>query len=115
MRGGPLKNRQLVAFDGQSVTCSYHDHRALASDGSSTRHMRLPAEQFIGRVLQHVLPVRTQVVRCDGLYHASQADALAQMRAELGQASEVRDETPSWQALCARQGDGHPERCPVCG
>lgn len=115
MRGGPLKNRQLVSALGQSVTFAYHDHRAPASGGSLRRHMRLPVERFIGRVLQHVLPVRTQVVRWYGLYHASKADALGHIRAELGQAPEVTGETPSWQAVCARQGDVHPERCPVCG
>ena len=77
--------------------------------------MRLPAWRFIGRVLQHVLPVRTQVVRCYGLSHASQADAVGHVRAEWGQMPAVTGETPSWQAVCARQGDGHPERCPVCG
>ena len=115
MRGGPLKNRQLVGCDGEHVTCAYRDHRDAAAGGASRRRMTWPVEQCIGRVLQHVVPSRTQVVRWYGLYHASKADAFARLRAELGQAPEVRDETPSWQAVCARQGDVHPESCPVCG
>lgn len=115
MRGGALKNRQLVGFDGQSVTFAYRDHRErTASDGSSKRRMRLPVMEFIRRVLMHVVAVKTQVVRFYGLYHASKAVSLAQCRAEFGQALEVVCETPSWQEVCARQGDEHPERCPVC-
>jgi hypothetical protein len=37
------------------------------------------------------------------------------VRAGLGHVPEVADERSSWQAVCARQGDFHPERCPVCG
>jgi hypothetical protein len=75
MRGGPVKNRQLVAFDGKRVTFAYQDHRDPASGGSSKRRLTLPVEALMRRVLQHVVPLRTQVVRCYGLYHGSKADA----------------------------------------
>ena len=77
--------------------------------------MTIPVEEFMRRVLEHVVPSRTQVVRFYGLYHASKADALSRLQAELGQAPEGVEERASWQAVCARQGDLHPERCPVCG
>ena len=77
--------------------------------------MRLPVEEFIRHVLLHVVPLRTQVVRCYGLYHASKAASLAHVRAELGEVREVDAEPQSWQAVCAAQGDLHPESCPVCG
>ena len=115
MRGGPLKNRQLLGFDGESVSFAYHDHRDAASDGSSKRRMTIPVAELMRRVLQHVMPSKTQVVRFYGLYHAGKADAFARLRVESGQAPEVVGERPSWQAVCARQGDLHPERCPVCG
>jgi hypothetical protein len=67
MRGGALKNRQLVGFDGERVTFAYRDHRDAASGGASTRRMTMPVEAFMRRVLQHVVPVRTQVVRFYGL------------------------------------------------
>jgi hypothetical protein len=106
MRGGPLKNRQLVGFDGQSVTFSYRDHRDTAASGGASMHrMRLPVAAFIRRVLQPVVPVKTQVVRFYGLYHASKAALLVPLRAELGQSPAVVSETPSWQEVCARLGD----------
>jgi hypothetical protein len=115
MRGGPLKNRQLVGFDGERVTFAYRDHRDASSGGDSRRRMTIAVEEFMRRVFQHVVPSRTQVVRFYGLYHASKADALARLQAELGQVPERVEEKPSWQEVCARQGDLHPERCPVCG
>jgi Putative transposase/Transposase zinc-binding domain len=116
LRGGPLKNRQLVRVDGQRVMFTYCAHRDKAgAGGSSKRCMTLPVEGLIGRVLQHVVPVKTQVVRFYGLYHASQAALLVPLRAELGHVAEVVDEAPSWQSVCARQGDFHPESGPVCG
>lgn len=115
MRGGALKNRQLVDCDGERVTFTSRDHRDASSGGSLQRRMTIPGEEFLRRVLQHVVPVKTQVVRFYGLYHASKADALARVRAELGQAPAVREERAPWQTVCARQGDWHPERCPVCG
>jgi hypothetical protein len=116
MRGGPLKNRQLVGFDRQSVTFSYRDHRDMAaSGGASMPRTRLPVSACIRRVLQHVVPVKMHVVRLYGLYHASKAALLVPLRAEVGQSPAVVFETPSWQEVCARRGDLHPERCPVCG
>jgi hypothetical protein len=75
MRGGPLKNRQVVGCDGERVTFADQDHRAPSSGGSSKRWMRLPVEACIRCMLQHVVPVKTQVVRWYGLYHGSKADA----------------------------------------
>jgi hypothetical protein len=52
---------RILADDGQSVTFTYkdsHDHR--------TRIVQLPAEQFLHRFLQHVLPYRLQRVRYFG-------------------------------------------------
>jgi hypothetical protein len=115
MRGGPLKNRQLVKFDGERVTFVYRDHRDSSSGGSSWRQMTRPVEGFIGRVLQQVAPGKRQMVRLYGLYHASQAAVLGRLRSELGQGPAVVCESPSWQSVCARQGDVHPESCPVCG
>ena len=115
MRGGALKNRQLVGFDGEHVTFGYRDHRDTSSGGSLKRHMTLPVAVFIGRLLQHVVAVKTQGVRRYGLYHASKAEVFARLRGELRQETEEGCEEASWQAVCARLGDLHPESCPVCG
>jgi hypothetical protein len=52
---------RIVADDGQHVTFTYRDGKTGAP-----RRMRLPAEQFLHRFLQHVLPTGLQRVRSFG-------------------------------------------------
>ncbi len=72
-------------------------------------------EDFLDRVLQHVAPPGTQVVRWWGLYHGGQAEALAGCRRQLGQAPVVIPSRVAWQTVCGQRGEAHPERCPSCG
>jgi hypothetical protein len=52
---------RIVADDGQTITFTYRE-----SQTGATRPMRLPAEQFLHRFLQHVLPQGLQRVRSFG-------------------------------------------------
>ena len=62
------------------------------------------------------MPVpQTRVVLSYGLYHPTQADALAICRAALGQPPVEVPELLDWQTGCAQRGDAHPEQCPTCG
>jgi hypothetical protein len=56
-----------------------------------------------------------RVVRSYGLYHHTQAEALAGCRAHLGQPPVVVPAPLDWQTLCAQRGALHPEQCPLCG
>ena len=77
--------------------------------------MRVPLDQFIGRLLLHVPPVGAVRVRCGGLYAHTQSDALACCRQQLGQ-EPVKAPVPlDKQASGGDRGETHPERCPVCG
>jgi hypothetical protein len=77
--------------------------------------MTLPIGDFLQRVLQHVPPPGTQVVRSWGFYHPRQSEALAVCRAQLAQPPVVLPVRLDWQTVCAQRGDAHPERCPTCG
>lgn len=111
LRGGPLSNARLIAWDGQTVTFRYRDNH---HQGEPAR-MTLPVEDFLQRLFWHVpLPGR-RVVRSWGLYAPAQRQRLDQARAHLGQAPVGRPEPLDWQRFCAGQGERHPERCPVCG
>ena len=77
--------------------------------------MILPLDQFIDRLLCHVPKPRAIMVRSWGLFANSKKDDLALCRAQLGQLPVEEKEFLDWQTLCSRQGDNHPERCPVCG
>ena len=115
LRGGPLSNGRLLSCDGQQVVFRYAE-RAKGPGGQATQGtMRLPLEQFIGRLLLHVPPVGAVRVRGWGLYAHSQGAELALCRQQVGHGPV---EAP---ALLESPRDGKgwgeesPERCPVCG
>ncbi len=73
-----LSNRNLLALQDGQVTFRY---RRAQTD--TTRITTLPAETFIGRFLQHVLPRGFQKVRTYGLLHPKQRHLLQVVKAQL--------------------------------
>jgi Putative transposase/Transposase zinc-binding domain len=114
LRGGPIKNSRLVAYDGARVTSRARQEEADAEPASPPR-MTLPVADFLQRWLLHVPVPQTRVVRSYGLYHPSHAAALAVCCAALGQPPLEVPAALDWQTVCAQRGDAHPERCPTCG
>jgi hypothetical protein len=116
LRGGPLKNARLVAYDGDRVTLTYRARQEEAEAGSaSLQRMTLPVADVLQRWLLHVPVPQTRVVRAYGLYHPTHAVALAVCRTALGQAPMEVPVCLDWQTVCAQRGEVHPERCPTCG
>src|SRR5262245_13367714 len=116
LRGGPIKNARLVAYDGARVTFTCRPRQEEA-DGGSASPPRLPLSvaDFLQRWLRHVPVPQTRVVRSYGLYHPTQAEALAVCRTALGQPPVEVPVALDWQTVWAQRGDLHPERCPACG
>jgi Putative transposase/Transposase zinc-binding domain len=117
LRGGPIKNARLVAWDGERVTFTYRTRaeEEYASGGSARSRMTLSREDFLQRWLLHVPVSQSRVVRSYGLYHHTSTAALTRCRTQLGQPPVVVPVTLDWQTACAQRGDVHPERCPACG
>ena len=116
LRGGPLKNARLVAYDGDCVTFTYRARQEEADAGpASSPRMTLPVADFLQRWLLHVPVPQTRVVRSYGLYHHAHTAALAHCRAALGQPPVEPPPALDWQTMCAQRGEAHPERCPTCG
>jgi Putative transposase/Transposase zinc-binding domain len=116
LRGGPLKNARLVAYDGDCVTFTYRARQEEADAGpASAPRMTLPVADFLQRWLLHVPVPQTRVVRCYGLYHPTHAAALTSCRTAFGQLPMEAPPALDWQTVCAQRGDAHPERCPTCG
>jgi hypothetical protein len=67
-----ISNRNILAIKDGQVTLRYRDSKT-----NTTRTTTLPAELFIGRFLQHVLPRGFQKVRTYGLLHPKQRRLLA--------------------------------------
>ena len=68
LRGGPIKNGRLVAWDGARVTFTWRA-RHEEDDGArpGLRQMTLPVADFLQRWLLHVPMPQTRVVRSYGL------------------------------------------------
>ena len=116
LRGGPLKNARLVADDGERGTCTGRARPEEADGGRSSAQRRTVAAAAVRqRRLRHVPVPQTRVVRSYGLYHATQAEALAVCRAHLGQPPVEVPLPLAWQTVYAQGGDQPPERCPACG
>jgi hypothetical protein len=116
LRGGPIKNARLVAWDGDRVTFTYRARQEEAEAGpASSPRMMLPVADFLQRWLLHVPVPQTRVVRCYGLYHPTHAEALTICRTAFGQPPMEAPPALDWQTVCAQRGDAHPERCPTCG
>ncbi len=116
LKGGPLKNTQLVTADASCVRFRYTPHRDEDDGGSEPMLMTLNPEAFLDRYLAHIAPPRLQLVRGYGLYSQRQGAALDVARAALGQAPVEQPEALSASQFLKRFPQV-PEaaRCPRCG
>jgi Putative transposase/Transposase zinc-binding domain len=113
VRGGPIKDHRLVAFDGQRVTFRYGHHRALDDQGKPRQpELTLSVAEFLDRWSEHVPLSGMHMVRAWGLYASTQRRRLEHCREELPEEESVR-KTPR-----SVEGDPHRERpwehCRVC-
>jgi hypothetical protein len=107
-----LSNNRLESVVNDQVTFRYR-----VRDSKKTKRCTLPAERFIGRFLQHVLPKGFVKVRYFGFFSPSRRAVLAEARALLGgrMTEEVGVSSTMHVTVAA---DVQPERalrCPACG
>lgn len=108
-----LVNSRLERFANDHVTFRYRDNRT-----GQIQHCTLPAQHFIARFLQHVLPQGFTKVRSYGVFSPSQKPLLDRVRAELSAASPdpVPQPADSVDAtvppITAHDPQAHP--CPLC-
>jgi hypothetical protein len=102
-----IGNRRILALEDGQVTFSYKD-----SATDQTRFSTIPAEEFIRRFLQHVLPKGFVKVRYYGLLAAANRHLLDQARQLLTTAA--AQSIPS-NADCQQKDKLDPPRCPKCG
>ncbi len=99
-----VSDSAIVALDDTTVTFRYRSNQ----DGAR-RTMRLPADEFLRRFLQHVPPPGFHRVRAYGLLHPRRREALRQLQLSLAPTTPPPPATPSPRA--ARP----PLSCPRCG
>lgn len=107
-----ISNDRILRLHDDGVTFAYRDR----AQGDIVRTMTLPAEQFIERFLQHVLPHGFMRIRHFGfLANRVKGDALAQCRLLLNVAPPTPLE-PETIAECVMRLTGIDlDRCPRCG
>ena len=116
LKGGALKNTQLVSADASCVCFRYTPHRDEDDSASQPMLMTLSPEAFLDRYLTHIAPPRLQCVRGYGLYGQRQRAALDQARAALGQIPVEEPEPLSAPRFLARFGQiPDAARCTRCG
>lgn len=113
VRGGPIKDQRLVAFDGEGVTFRYGDHRQLDERGKPRpQELTLAVEEFLQRWSEHVPLPGVHMVRAWGLYAATQRQSLELCREQLPPSE--ADEEPT-AVVPEKPNPDHPwEQCPVC-
>lgn len=73
-----ISNRNILNVTDRDVTFRYRDR-----ESDTTQTETLPAEEFMHRFLQHVLPKGFQKVRTFGLYHPKQRHKLKVVKEQL--------------------------------
>jgi len=108
-----LTNNRIVSVANDEVTFRYR-----VGDSKKTKTCTLPAEQFIARFLQHVLPKGFVKVRYYGLFSPANRQLVAQVRELLAMAKAACAPPPAVQVVASgapEQPEPAPYRCPACG
>lgn len=100
-----ITNARLQCIDERAVRFRVHSH-----DARTPRSVTLPAQEFLRRFLQHVLPRGLHKVRFYGLWHPARRTARARLAAALPASSHRAPPAPSHP-----DSSPHPFRCPTCG
>ncbi|MGB7876990.1 MAG: IS91 family transposase [Anaerolineales bacterium] len=108
-----ISNHRILGLNNGLVRFSYFDNR---EDGKH-KQMILPAVEFIGRFLSHVLPERFVRIRHFGLHHGSCRRKLQQARRLLGLPMQLpvilKLKLLEWLKQIL-QLESDPRLCPVC-
>jgi hypothetical protein len=109
-----ITNKRIERFEDGQVTFSYQDSKTR-----QTKRCVLPAEQFIQRFLQHVLPRGFTKVRYYGLFSSACKHKLEKVRTMLAGQSSAHTPTPALettaqQPTAAEHDKLQFELCPIC-
>ena len=104
-----ITNSRLEKLEDGELTFRYRDNKT-----QQMRHLRLPAEEFIERFLQHVLPKGYVKVRTYGLWSAPQQELLAKIQAQLALLSTAQPPAAAQTDNASPASDAEPTLCPKC-
>jgi hypothetical protein len=106
-----LSNRRILKLENDQVTFTYKD-----GDSGKTKHCTLPAEAFLQRFLQHVLPKGFVKSRYYGLFSAGNRPLLQRVRTLLASVAPTLPTLPSLLPTTpASPAQAQAVTCPKCG
>lgn len=106
LRGGPVKNHRLLAFDGERVSLKY---RPTGSPSKTETVLVLLVNEFLRRWAEHVPPFGLHMVRRWGLYASRSQDELRTARLQLTglpTSDSIEPDSPPLPAIS--------DKCPEC-
>ena len=108
IRGGAIKNSQIIHVGKYKVRFRYKSHQT-----QQTEYLSLTHEQFMQRLLSHMAIPNKPQYQLLGLYHGRCRDKLNEAREALGQAAVSQEDLLNWQDFIEQQGQH--ECCKQCG
>jgi hypothetical protein len=102
MRGGPLKNHQLISADDQHVQFHYVRDKSRKRKSAT---LELSTDEFFRRLFEHVPVTGMHLVRAFGLFHPRYRDTLERLHDQLA----TSPQSP------AADAPTDAERCSECG
>lgn len=103
-----LSNRRIVRVADGQVTFRY-----TVGESGQTAYCTLPAQEFLRRFLQHILPKGFVKVRYYGLFRLGMRRNLARLRSQLLLLQHIAASTPP--APAASEDGARVVSCPSCG
>lgn len=108
IRGGAIKNSQVIQLGEHHVRFRYKSHQT-----KQTEYLNLSHEQFMQRLLSHIAIPKKPNYQMVGLYHGKCRGKLNQAREALGQEEVEVIEVFNWESFLNKQGD--LACCEQCG
>ncbi len=108
IRGGALKNSQLLQCNEKAVKYRYWSHERQKKES-----VTLSPSAFIGRLVSHIAYPRKQQYHFVGIYHNRSRKHLECARVHHGQQKVKKSEGVSWQSFMAESG--REVCCEKCG
>jgi hypothetical protein len=104
-----ITNSRLESLDNGQVRFRYRDSKT-----HQTRHVTVPAHEFLGRFLQHVLPRGCAKVRYYGIWSPSCRQQLDCARSLLAANSAASDSPAPLSSAKSADPIPVPRHCPLC-
>lgn len=108
MRGGALRNSQIISVKNGVVHLKYRSHQS-----KQTERIKYGIKAFEQQILRHMPLAGKLSIRYYGLYQPSLLNRLNKARQQLGQAAYVAIEVPDWKEVIRCLGASLV--CPICG